>query len=71
MAGVYINRAHSLLHRDGDAGYRVAWKLKYGFEKGQLDEEMTYGEAKQKAAELQAKAPDKVYWPEMIMDRAF
>lgn len=71
MAGVYINRADSLRHRDDDSGYRVAWKLKYGYEKGQFDEEMTYGEAKQKAAELQAKDRDKVYWPEMIMDPHF
>lgn len=71
MAGVYINRADALLRKDSDTGYRVAWKLKYGFEKGQFDEEMTYGEAKSKAAELQAKASDKVFWAEMIMDPKF
>lgn len=71
MAGVYINRADSLRRRDNDPGYRVAWKVKYGFERGEFDEEMTYGEAKRKAAELQAKDADKVYWPEMIMDPNF
>lgn len=71
MAGVYINRAHSLLRRDADTGYHVAWKHKYGFEKGHFDEELTYGEAKKKAAALQAKDKDKVYWPEMIMDPNF
>lgn len=71
MAGVYINRADSLLKRDSDTGYRIGWKLKYGFERGQLDEEMTYGEARKKAAELQAKSPEKVFWAEMIMDPKF
>lgn len=71
MAGVYINRAHPLLRRDGDTGYHVAWKLKYGYEKGHFDEELTYGEAKKKAAQLQAKDKDKAYWPEMIMDPHF
>lgn len=71
MAGNYTNRADSMLRRDADTGYRVAWKLKYGFEKMHLDGEMTYGEARKKAAELQAKEPDKVYWAEMIMDPNF
>ena len=43
MAGYYTNRADSMLRRDTDKGYRVAWKLKYGFEKKHLDGEMTYG----------------------------
>lgn len=71
MAGNYTNRADSFFHKDEDKGYRVAWKLKYGFQKAHLDGEMTYGEAKKKAAELQAKEPDKVYWAEMIMDPNF
>jgi hypothetical protein len=28
---------------------------------------MSYGEAKRKAAELAAKEPEKVFWPELIM----
>lgn len=71
MAGFYTNRANPMLRRDDDTGYRVAWKLKYGFQKGHLDGEMTYGEAKKKAAELQAKEPEKVYWAEMIMEPNF
>ncbi len=71
MAGVYINRADPLLRRASDKGYRIGWKHKYNFERGHFDEEMTYGEAKKKAEELQAKEPDKVFWPEMIMDPKF
>lgn len=71
MAGVYSNRADSLVKKDSDNGYQVAWKLKYGFQKSHFDGEMTYGEAKKKAAELQAKEPEKVFWAEMIMDPKF
>lgn len=71
MAGVYSNRADSLVKKDDDKGYRIGWKLKYGFQKSHLDGEMTYGEAKKKAAELQAKEPEKVFWAEMIMDPKF
>lgn len=71
MAGVYTNRADSLVKRDADTGYRVAWKLKYGYEKSHFDTEMTYGEATKKAAELQAKESEKVFWAEMIMDPNF
>ena len=71
MAGKYRPRAETLLRRSSDPGYRVAWKLKYGFQKGYLEGEMTYGEAKRKAEEMMAKDPEKVYWPELIMDPAF
>ena len=71
MAGVYINRANPLQKKAGDKGYRVGWKLRYGFQRGYLDGEMTYGEASKKAAELGAKEPSKVFWPEMIMDPKF
>lgn len=71
MAGVYKNRADSLVKRQSDKGYRVAWKLKYGYEKSSFPEEMTYGEAKKKAAQLQSKEADKVFWAEMIMDPQF
>lgn len=68
MAGTFTNKADPLLRRATDKGYRIGWKYKYKFERGHLDEEMTYAEAKQKAAELQAKEPEKVFWPEMIME---
>jgi len=71
MAGVYINRADPLQRRAADKGYRVAWKSRYGFERGQLDSEMTYGDAVKKAEELGSKDHDKVYWAEMIMDPNF
>ena len=71
MAGVYINRADPLMRRESDKGYRVGWRLRRGFQKSHFDEEMTYGEAKKKAEVLQAKEPDKVFFPEMIMDPNF
>jgi hypothetical protein len=45
--------------------------LKYGFQKSHFDKEMTYGEARKQAAELQAKEPEKVFWAEMMMDPHF
>ena len=71
MAGVFIYRADPLLKKASDKGYRVGWKLRYGFERGYLDDEMTYGEAKKKAEELGKKDQNKVYWAEMIMDPKF
>ncbi|WP_297526542.1 hypothetical protein [Thiohalobacter sp.] len=68
MTGTYTNKADPLLRRASDKGYRIGWKYKYKFERGHFDEEMTYGEAEKKAAELAAKEPDKVFWPEMIME---
>ena len=62
----YVPKADPLQRRASDKGYRVAWKLKYGFEKGAFDEELTYGEAKKKAEELEAKEPGKTFWPELI-----
>lgn len=56
-----------LWRRDGDAGYRVGWRHKVKFETGALDGEMTYGEAKRKAEELQAADTEgKVYYPELV-----
>ena len=71
MAGVYINKADSLLKKASDKGYGIGWKLRYGFERGRLDGEMTYGEALKKAAELGAKEPNKVFWAEMLMEPKF
>lgn len=71
MAGVYINRANPLQRHATDKGYHIGWKLRYGFERGCFEDEMTYGEAVKKAAELGSKDHDKVYWPEMIMDPKF
>jgi hypothetical protein len=59
----------SLSRRPEDPGYVVAYKLKYGFEKGLVSEEsMSYAEAEKKAAELGAQDPEKVFWPEMHED---
>lgn len=71
MAGVYINRANPLQRQASDKGYRVNWKLRYGFQTGHLDGELTYGEAVKKAGELGSKDHDKVYWAAMIMDPKF
>lgn len=71
MAGVYINRANPLQRHASDKGYRIGWKLRYGFQRGYLDGEMTYGEAVKKAEALTSKDHDKVYWAEMIMDPKF
>lgn len=71
MAGNYTNRADPFFHKDDDRGFQIGWKLKYDFQRGHLDGEMTYGEARKKAAELQEKEPEKVFWPEVIMDPNF
>ncbi len=68
MTSTFKPKADPLLRRDGDSGYRVAWKYKYKFERGHFDEEMTYGEARKRAADLQAKEPEKVFWPEMLYE---
>ena len=67
MATVLNAKGDGLWKRADDPGYRIGWKYKYRFEKGHLDGEMTYGEAKQKAADLQASDPEKVYFPELIL----
>ena len=54
MATVLKAKGDALWKRDDDPGYRIGWKYKYRFEKGHLEGEMTYGEARRKAAELQA-----------------
>ena len=57
-----------LYRRADDPGYRVGWKEKYKFSKGHLEGEMTYGEAKAKAEELQAREKgDRIYFPELIL----
>jgi len=71
MAGIYINRANPLRRHATDKGYRVAWKLRYGFERGILEGELTFAEASKKAGELGSEDHDKVYWAEMIMDPKF
>jgi hypothetical protein len=71
MAGVYINRADPFHRNPKDKGYCVGWKLRYGFERGRTDEDITYAEAAKKAKEMGKKEPGKVFWPEMIMDPKF
>lgn len=68
MGQALTAKGDALWRRPADPGYRVGWKLKYGFEKGHFDAEMTYAEAEKKAAELQAQdSEDKVYFPELIL----
>ena len=67
MATVLNAKGDGLWKRTDDPGYRIGWKYKYRFEKGHLDGEMTYGEAQQKAAELQAGDAEKVFYPELIL----
>jgi hypothetical protein len=71
MAGVYVNRANPLSRGEGDKGYTIGWKMRYGFERGRLDEDLSFAAAEKKAAEMGAKEHDKVFWPEMIMDPKF
>jgi hypothetical protein len=68
MATVLKAKGDGLWKRDEDPGYRIGWKYKYRFEKSHLDGEMTYGEAKRKAAELQAGDAEKVFFPELILE---
>lgn len=57
-----------LVRRDEDPGYQVGWRHRVEFRKGHLGGEMTYGEARRKAAQLQAQDTEgKVYYPELIM----
>jgi len=71
MAGVYINKANPLFRKATDKGYTIGWKSRYGFERGRLAGDMTYGEASKKAAEMGAKEPNKVFWAEMLMEPKF
>lgn len=53
----------TLIKSDDDASYIIAWKKKYSFETGRLDDVMSYAEAKTKAAELTAADKEgKTYW---------
>ncbi len=57
----------TFIKRPDDPGYIVAWRNKYDFEAGKFsDEVMTYGEAKQRAGELNSKNDDKVFWAENL-----
>ena len=68
MATKLTAKGDALQRRADDPGYRVGWKHRSRFEKGHLDGEMTYGEASRKAAELQAGDPEKIYFPELILE---
>lgn len=53
----------TLIKNPDDSNYVIAWKSKYGFKTGRLDDTMTYQEAKTKAAELTAAdRENKVFW---------
>lgn len=62
-----VGKADPLWRRDSDPGYRIGWRSKLGFEKGHLDGEMTYGEARARAAELAARDSSKAYFPEPVL----
>lgn len=53
---------------DSDKGYVVGWRYKKKLEAGKLDGEMTYGEAKKKAEEMNAKEPEKSFWAEKVLE---
>lgn len=53
----------TLIRPADEKGYIIAWRCKYQFETGQFDDEMTYGEATRKCAELRAQEPEKTFWP--------
>ena len=57
-----------LVKRNDDTGYIIAWKHKYNFDTGKMDEEMTYGEALEKCEQLISENPDKTFWPEKSAD---
>lgn len=62
MSGI-VPGPDTLIKKADDANYVIAWKKKYSFQTGRLDDVMTYQDAKTKAAELTAKdKDDKVYW---------
>jgi hypothetical protein len=64
----YQFKGDPLWRRNDDPGYRVGWRHKVRFEKGALEGEITFGEARAKAAELQTKDTEgKVYFPELVM----
>jgi hypothetical protein len=53
---------------DSDTGYVIGWRDKHQFKAGKMEGEMTYGEARMKAEELNAKEPDKAFWPEKKLE---
>ena len=66
MAVLFQQKGDPLSKRDSDPGYRIGWRSKLKFEKGHLEGEMTYGEARAKAAELTAQDPSKTFFAEPI-----
>jgi hypothetical protein len=52
-------------HKLDEQGYIVAWRHRTEFKAGKnLDEVMSFGEARKKAEELTARSEDTVYWAE-------
>ena len=60
--------SENLVKRNDDTGYIIAWKHKYNFDTGKMNEEMTYGEALEKCEQLISENPDKTFWPEKSAD---
>ena len=53
--------SENLVKRNDDTGYIIAWKHKYNFDTGKMDEEMTYGEALEKCEQLIAENLIKLF----------
>ena len=69
MSGTRIPKSDPLLRRRQDGGYIVAWKYKHRHEAGRFaGDEMTYGQACERCAQLAAQEPDKTFWPELTYE---
>ncbi|MAW48721.1 MAG: hypothetical protein CMQ85_01255 [Gammaproteobacteria bacterium] len=57
--------AETLLRKNEDAGYIIAWKHKQNHDDlGKFDKEMTYGEALKECDKLISENSEKTFWPE-------
>ena len=57
--------AETLIRKNEDTGYIVAWKHKQNHnDLGKFDKEMTYGEALKECDKLIGENSEKTFWPE-------
>ena len=59
--------SENLVKRIDDTGYIIAWKHKYNFDTGKMDEEMTYGEDLEKCEHLIYENHDKTFDSNLIL----
>ena len=59
-----------LLYADDEPGFIIAWRMKYQFETGRLDGEMTYTKALEECERLHQKQPEKTFWPQRVSQSA-